>query len=380
MKRVVICGGGFGGIAAAHRLRGLLAPEDEIVLIDKGTHFSMGFRKTSEVIGRAPMAEFARPLKALGSFGITVAQASVTAIDTAALTVTAGDQRYDADAILVALGAETVPQAIPGLAQHGIDWYSAANVARAAAAVASLQSGRIAIGVFGAPYKCPPAPFELALMLRTALEERGARGIEIEVFTVLPMSLPILGAAGCETIDFRLMGSGIDLRRGAKATNVEPGVVSFEDGTSLSFDVLLAIPPHRVPAVVVESGLAPAGGWVKADQSTLRTPVDGVWAVGDLLAVPLSNGQALPKAGAFAEGEGHVAAEHIAASLRGAESDARFYGDGACFLEVGGGEAMMVRGRFLTDPPQVELTSSGAAFLEEKHRFEADRLAAWFGD
>lgn len=379
-NRVVICGGGFGGIAAARRLRSVLGSEDDIVLIDRATHFAMGFRKTSEVVGREPMAAGSRPLKALEAFGIRVVHADITSIDPGARTVVAGGERFEGDALLVALGAETVPSAVPGLAEHGIDWYSNAGVSRAAEAVASLERGRIVVGIFGVPYKCPPAPFELALLLYESAAERGARKLEFEVITPLPLSIPVIGKAGCDAIEGRLLGRMIGLRREAKAERVEAGNVVLAGGDEVPFDVLLAVPPHRVPSVVTDAGLAPAGGWIKANPRTLETSFDGVWAVGDACMIPMATGQPLPKAGAFAESEGIVAAERIAARLQGRGTDASFEGEGACFLEVGSGEAMMVRGRFLAEPaPDVELTAPSKEFLAAKEEFERSRLDAWFG-
>lgn len=379
MKRVVILGGGFGGIAAAVRLRDLLAPEDEVVLIDKGTHFAMGFRKTSAIVGGAPVDEGVRPLAALGRLGVRVVHAPITVVDVAARSVVAGGETFDADAILVALGAETVPAAVPGLAEHGIDVYSREGVPRARAALDGLADGAtLAIGIFGAPYKCPPAPFELALLL---YERLLGRRIAIEVFSPLPVSLPVLGSAGCEVIESRLLGVMIGFRRGAKAASVAADRVVFEDGDTLPFDVLFAVPPHRVPTVVTDAGLAKPGGWIAVDPRTLATSFPGVWAVGDAVAIAMANGQPMPKAGGFAEGEGIIAAEHIAAFLAGTQSDARFEGEGSCYLEVGNGEAMLVRGRFLAEPaPEVELTIPSKESLAQKHAYEHSRLTAWFGD
>jgi sulfide:quinone oxidoreductase len=129
----------------------------------------------------------------------------------------------------------------------------------------------------------------------------------------------------------------------------------------------------------VEAGLAPAGGWVKADRATLETGQERVWAIGDCTAIGLSNGMALPKAGLFAEREGEVVAARLAATLRGEEPTATFDGRGACFIEMGGGTASMIRGDFFADPPAVELTLPSHDQREAKERFEEERLTRWFG-
>jgi sulfide:quinone oxidoreductase len=151
-------------------------------------------------------------------------------------------------------------------------------------------------------------------------------------------------------------------------------------GDDMPFDLLLAIPPHRCPPVLVQAGLADEGGWVKVDPSTLETGVDGVWALGDCTAIPLASGQPLPRAGVLAEAEGRVVAERIAAGFNGIPPEATFAGEGACYLEIGGGEAMMVKGRFLAEPaPDVELMGPSAQLLEDKRAYERDRLETWFG-
>jgi sulfide:quinone oxidoreductase len=234
------------------------------------------------------------------------------------------------------------------------------------------------VGIFGMPHSCPPAPYELALLLADRLEERGIDA-EVSVLTPAPISLPVLGAAGCAPLDARLAERGIGFLPGHAATAVEAGTVRCANGAAVPFDLLLAVPPHRVPPVLVDAGLASADGWVRVDGRTLETGHPGLWAIGDCTAVPLSNGTALPKAGLFAQLEGEVVAARIAAQLRGEPPEAAFDGRGACFLEMGGGEASLVRGDFFADPPAVELTPPSHDQREEKERFEAERLAAWFG-
>jgi sulfide:quinone oxidoreductase len=376
--RVLILGGGFGGVAAANRLRDIAA-DHEVVLVDRSTHFAMGFRKTTAIIGREPMEAGSRPIKALERRGVRVVQAGITKIDPAARAAEVDGQRIEADALLVALGAETVPGAIPGLADHAFNVYERPDVPRAAEALAGVGKGRLVVGIFGAPYKCPPAPYELAILADEAVRAAGGRP-KLTVFTPQPMSLPVLGKAGCEAIESRLIGLGIDFRTETKAERVEKDRVVLAGGGEIPFDVLLAVPPHRCPKVVVDAGLAEQGGWVKVNPRTLETAVDGVWAVGDVVGIPMANKQPMPKAGVFAEGAGEVAAERIAARLAGREPAATFAGEGYCFLEVGNGEAMYVRGNFLAEPaPEVELTPPSKEALEEKSRFERERLDRWFG-
>ncbi len=378
-RRVLVLGGGFGGVSAATRLRALLPAEDEVALVDAGSHFMMGFRKTAEVVGREPMDGGRRPLAALGAQGITVIAGQVTGIDPAARTVEVDGRRLDADALVVALGARTVPEAVPGLAEHGLNVYAEADVPRAAARLRAIESGRVVIGIFGAPYKCAPAPYELALLAQESVRRRGA-DVSFTVFTPQPMSVPVLGRVGCGGIEDRLAAAGIDFRPDTKAARVTANEVVLAAGGSIPFDVLFAVPPHRVPQVVVESGLADPGGWVKVDQHTMLTGFGGVYAVGDVTGIPMANGQPLPKAGVLAAAEGVVVAERIAARLGGREPTATFDGTGYCFLEIGGDRAMLVRGNFLAAPaPEVELTEPSADFVALKAEFEREHLDAWFG-
>lgn len=377
MQQVVIAGGGFGGIAAAHRMRALV-PDAQVTLIDRATHFAMGFRKTDEVLGRVSLDQTSRPLSALAASGITFVNAAIDSIDPATRSVSAGGKTFASDALLVALGAETVPSAVPGLTEHGIDVYSRDGARAARAALDALPDGsRIVVAIFGTPYKCPPAPFELALLLH---ERMLGRKMQIALLSPLAMSLPVLGQVGCDVIEGRLAGLMIDFHRGVKPVAVREGVIDREDGSTVEFDLLLAVPPHRVPPAVTDAGLAPAGGWISVNKRTLATSFEGVWAVGDVVGIKMANDMPMPKSGAFAEGAGVVAAEHMAAFLYGGTSDAIFHADGACFLEVGDGEAMLVRGRFLAEPaPEVELTTPSAEFFAQKAAYEAARLAEWFG-
>ena len=159
----------------------------------------------------------------------------------------------------------------------------------------------------------------------------------------------------------------------------EPGRAVFADG-EIAAEMIVAVPPHRPPRVVADSGLLGEAPWVRVDPATLETGFPGVYAIGDVTGIKLANGLPLPKAGIMAELEGQRVAAAIAAGLRGEAAPAPFDGKGFCFMETGLETAAMIQGDFFARPePRVELAPSSADNARRKHEFEAERLARWFG-
>ena len=197
MPRTLILGGGFGGIATATELRRLLGDEHEVVLVDRGEQFSMGLRKLWELVGHATIAEGSRPRDALAAHGVRVIRAEIESIDPGMRAATVDGETITADYLVVALGAVPRPDLVEGLAEHGHDVWSTASVPRAALALADFEGGRILVLIAGAPYPCPPAPFECAMHVHEHLRARGLRErSEIAVATVQPMLMPNAGVDG----------------------------------------------------------------------------------------------------------------------------------------------------------------------------------------
>lgn len=380
MTRTLVLGGGFGGIAAATELKRLLGDEHEVVLVDRAEQFSMGLRKLWELVGYATIAEGSRPRDLLAAHGVRVVRGEIESIEPSARAAVVDGEALDGDYLIVALGAVARADLVPGLAEHGHDVWSAAGVPAAARALASFDGGRILVLVAGAPYPCPPAPFECAFHVDEHLRERGLRDrTQLAIATIQPILMPNAGPEGSAWMAGKLDGRGIDHRAGARLERVEPERVALEDG-EIPFDLLLAVPPHRVPDVVAASGLTGEHGWVAVDRGTLETTHPGVFAVGDVTLIPLANRLPLPKAGVTAELEGlHVAAS-IAARVRGEPEPAPFAGVAACFVEMGKGVAARIDAEFFAEPgPRISLAEPSAENAAEKRRFEAERLERWFG-
>ncbi len=375
----LVLGGGFGGVAAAHRLRERMGDRAAITLVDRRGSFMMGLRILSVMAGEADRATGTRPLTRLAAKGIRYLRDDVTAIDPGQKTVTTTSATLRYDALVVALGAELRPDLVPGYEPVASNLYDPEQVEAIAARIASIERGRIGIGILGAPYKCPPAPFEAAFLLDDLLRRRGVRDrVEVEVFTPQPSSLPVAGTAVCAEVEGRLAARRIMFYPNRKGVAVEGRDVVFEKERR-SYDILIGVPPHRAPAVVKASGLA-TGEWIRhKDRHTCETEHPQVFAVGDITETPLANGLMLPKAGVFAEAHGFVAAEVIADRFAGHDSATRFDGHGYCYLETGDGMATFIRGNFFASPePAIEVGDPSGDTLKDKRDFEASRLAAWF--
>lgn len=127
-----------------------------------------------------------------------------------------------------------------------------------------------------------------------------------------------------------------------------------------------------------DSGLAGDSGYVPVDRSTLETTADGVYAVGDVTAIPIAGGKFLPKAGVFAHAEAEVVARRIAAELSGRRARAAFDGGGACWIEMGAGVAAFATGEFFAeDGPRVRLRRPGRRWHLAKVAFEKYWMRRW---
>ncbi len=380
MARTLILGAGFGGLAVATELHRLLGDDHEVVLVDRKERFSMGLRKLWELVGHATIADGSRSREILKERGIHFLRQDIRAIDPRARAATSDGETIDADYLVVALGAEPRPDLVEGLAEHGHDVWDVAGVPAAAQALARFDGGRIAIVIAGVPYTCPPAPYECAMHVDEYLRERGIRErSSLVVSTVQPLLMPNAGKDGSAWLGEQLAARDIAFQVGCKIERVEAGRVVFADG-ELEFDLLIAVPPHRVPAVVKASGLTGEGEWIGVDKATLQTTYSRVFAIGDVTQIPLANGLPLPKAGLIAELEGLRVAAAIAADVRAAASPPPFDGRGICFIEMGKSQAALVDGAFFAEPePRVVLEEPSSLHAEEKRRFEAERLERWFG-
>jgi sulfide:quinone oxidoreductase len=374
-SRIIVLGAGFGGLELITALSKALGSDAEVTLIDKNDAFVFGFSKLDVLFGRKTPDAVRVPYRDIVKPGVRFLQETITAIEPAARRVSTDCGVYEADVLVVALGADYDMDATPGLADGDNEFYSVAGAERMRALLPGFKRGRAIVGVCGAPFKCPPAPSEAALLLHDYLTARGVRGA-CEISIVIPFGSPVppspdtsraLVAAFAEREITFVAG------RRVSALDTARRVAELDDGSEMPYDLFLGVPKHRAPDVVLASGMAEEG-YVPVQSGTLETRFPGVYALGDVATV------GVPKAGVFAEGQARIVAASLIARLRGEESAATYDGRGSCFVEFGAGRVGRIDVDFFSGPkPTGTLQGPSAALVAEKEHFGSSRRARWFG-
>ncbi len=375
MTRVVILGAGFGGLELASTLSEALGDEVDVTLIDKGDAFVFGFSKLDVMFGRTTLEAVRLPYREISKPGVRFLQETVTAIDPVARSVSTDGGVHEADFLVVALGADYDFDATPGLAEGGNEFYSVAGARRLGELLPTFTHGRAIVGVCGAPFKCPPAPSESALLLHDYLSTRGVRD-DCEITLVLPLPTPVPPSPDTSrALEAAFAERDIKFVPGRRPSSLDParGVVALDDGSELPYDLFLGVPRHRAPDVVIASGMT-VDGYVPVDSATLATRFPGVYAVGDVTTA------GVPKAGVFAEGAARVVAKSLIASIRGGEQPPPYDGIGICYIEFGAGRVGRVEVDFLSGPkPTGTFGEPSDALAADKRHFGSHRRARWFG-
>ncbi|HJP88756.1 MAG TPA: FAD/NAD(P)-binding oxidoreductase [Candidatus Limnocylindrales bacterium] len=349
MDRIVILGGGVGGTLTANllarRLRERLAHNQvDITLVDSmGAHvYQPGFMYIA--MGGEREERLVRPERSLLDAPVNLVVDTVVKVDEPARTVVlASGAVLPYDYLVLATGCRIVPETIEHFSDEACHFYTPEAARRLRTALDAFEGGKVVIGIAAMPYKCPPAPLEVAFLIESELRERGLRdrsevhfcspiGRAFTIESVSEMATPIFAQKGIELHTF----FNVD------AIDPQRKVVQSLEGEELPYDLLVLVPPHRGQQVVIDSGLAPApGGWLPTDRHTLRVGERrNVFALGDATDLPLS------KAGSTAHFEAPVVAEGIVAAIEGREPEgkhAAYEGRVMCFFEVGDGKGTLLR-------------------------------------
>jgi len=331
-KKLLVLGGGTGGLIVSKEIRELFGPgEVEITLIDQKerTEFrpsylyvAFGYRKPEQV---------SAPLEYVKRYGINFVKGKVTAIDAANRKVktTAGEFTYDA--LVVSLGAETIETGFP----HTWELESSLKVAET---LAQVKQGHVVIGVYSLPYRCPPAPIELAMLTHFYYLTRGLRD-KVKITVVHPLKRPFenFGPMAAKWMSgFLQLGiEYIGVGQSTAIKSLGKNELETTTGEKIKFDAAFIIPPHKAPDPVLNSDLA-KNGWAAprnpANGDFRSEKYDDVYVIGDVAAPNVPVGMA----GTILHSYTPWVVSNIAADLMGVSlGKPPFRIVGTCALDVG---------------------------------------------
>ncbi|MBM3733254.1 MAG: NAD(P)/FAD-dependent oxidoreductase [Acidimicrobiia bacterium] len=320
--RVVIVGGGFGGAATAAELR-RLTPAIEMILIEPNETFLPGSSALEVAFGLRPVDAAGRSYAGLAKLGTRVIKAEAQAIDPARRTVVTTAGTFEYTAVVLATGVRLAPEAVEGLvaAKDNLTPWNRAHLPELRRRIENLSGGTAVIGVPVGALKCPPAPYEFALLLAGHLQKRGDGRVVLIDSWLTPQ--PASVAAGFQAAIDAFAGR-IEYVPQARIQRVDAAArkVLTADGDEFAYDLLSLIPPNRAWGAITELGLAMAGdAFVDVDPLTQRSrKVDTLYAVGDAARNPFG------KNGGAAWDTGRLAARAIVRALglaRGADPEVR---------------------------------------------------------
>ena len=363
MERVVVLGGGVGGTLTANLIarklkKRIAGGEAEVTVVDAtGTHaYQPGYMYIA--MGHERAEKLVRPERSLLDDNVKLVVDGITAIDTAAQVVTlASGRTLQYDQLVSATGSRILPEEIEHFGEEAHHFYTAEASARLRTALDAFTGGRIVIGIAGIPYKCPPAPLEVAFLVESELRERGLRDkTELTFLSTINRAFTIESVSDMATPILEQKGIRLELLAGVASIDPDRKVVITDAFEEHPYDLLIVVPPHKGAQVVIDSGLAPKSGWLPTDRHTLQVktvakPAPGqadediprypnVYALGDATALPLS------KAGSTAHFEAPIVAERVAAAVLGREPQgkhASYTGKVMCFFEVGDGKGTLLQ-------------------------------------
>ena len=384
MKRVVILGGGSGGAVAAKRLgRWAKEGEFEVVLIDRSRWHEYRPSYLWVMTGKREPKDVRRELSILTHrYGTEVVEAEVTAIDPRARRVETSSGGYDYDYLVVSLGAELRrSERVAGLeAPWELD-----DALAVRERLADFDGGRVVVGVESWPYRCPPAPFEAAMMLRYLAEQRDVSDrTEISVFHTWQRPMETFGPLMVDGFGRFLEQREVSFEGGFELERHDAGnrLLRAKDGRELDYDLAMVVPAHQAPAVIADSGMVAEGGYMDVKLPSMVSPqFEDVWGIGDVVAPTIGLGMA----GVFA----HFQAEHVVTQIidraRGTYVGELYNMVGVCVMDTGYEGAAVwcdftdkLHGR--TAVPDCRLLGGMRAFRAVKSGFEAYWFANLFGE
>ncbi len=349
-KRVVLLGGGVGGSMVANQLARQLKSEilsgevDITVVNESEVHVYQPYFLYMAFDQVVP-ADAKRPERSVLNHLIHLVVGHAERVDREKKAVFMADGTViPYDYLVLATGSRPAPETVPGLLEGGHIFYTEEGALKLRDALHGFKGGRIVVTV-GVPHKCPVAPVEFTLMVRDWLNTHGMEDSEV-LYTYPIGRLHSLEPVADWANDI-FQEKGIESKTYFNVETVDPEnkTITSLEGETVSYDLLVAIPPHMGQDVIARSELGDAGNWIPTDRYSLQmVGDDSVYVLGDATNLPIS------KAGSTAHFEADVVAGNLINRIHGGLGSIRYDGKVFCFIEAGADKATYVKFDYQNPP------------------------------
>ena len=350
MAKILIVGGGFGGVVAAESLARKLEREHQIVLVSRSRKFLFYPALVRLAFGRGEPDDVSFDLReAMLDRRVTFIEGEIARIHPGERHVTiargefTGQMHYDY--LVFALGRRLATERITGFFEYAHHLLDLDGAFKFGEALRNFEHGQVVLGY------CPgarlPVPlFETAFALSRLIE--GRKETRRSPITIVSIETPeemfgdaAIGKALIEAMQSR----GVEFVSDFSIGRIRPDKLIADDGRSINSDLTMVIPPFTGPGPVLHTRITDAEGYLPVE-TTMRVPgVERMYAVGDCVSLPG------PKMGHMAVLQGEVAAENLAAEVQGRANSAAYDHELTFVLETDGKDSIYLHKDLWTDKP-----------------------------
>jgi len=364
---VVVVGGGSGGTLSANLLAKQLG--DQISIGKASVHLVLGSQEHIFQPGYLHVAfagqdptEIVREERSLVNKNVHLVEEPAQRIDLKSQLVTlASGEKIHYDYLIIATGSVPNPKAIPGLSETSLNFHTSPEESRKIwNVIQKFDGGHVVVGIAGVPHKCPPSPNEAAFLIDDHFRKHGTRD-KVRLTFLTPYPRPYPAEPMSRVVEPLFKEHAIEVVTFFNVESVDSTkkeIYSLE-GESLSYDLLIMVPPHRGADVVINSGIGDVDGWIPADKNTMRiTGYENAYAIGDATNIPVS------KTGVTAHLQAITVSDNIVSAIRQRKDLYKYNGRINCPFEMGSGKAAFVVGSY--DMPVKEIRPSRIGYMMKK--------------
>lgn len=351
MAKVLVLGGGFGGVVAADHLAKRLSNEHQVTLVSRSKNFVFYPALVRLAFGKCERSDVSFDLRqAMLDRRVNFIEAEVAYIDPLDKKVTIAHGEVEGklpyDYLIFALGRRLATERITGFFEHAHHLLNVDKAIQFGKAVSNFHERHAVIGQCEGA-RLPVPVYETAFALARRLQERG-ESERAKITVVIPDGGDsALGEKANASLNKSLAAHGINLVHDFPIKTVTRTSVFSTQGDTLDFDLLMLVPPFRGSSAASYTGSTDTSGYVLVDRTMKVIGHEGIYAVGDCVSF---DG---PKMGHMAVRQGEVAAANLVAEIDGLKPVAHYSHEMRVVIEDPGGDSIYSYKDVWTDEPGI---------------------------